>query len=207
MSSLHFTVLPTRAGVDMQIRVGGMGPLDQVSSGQLDSIREKSLLLNSKLLFLMKSKHISSNQSSLSAQTAPSTYPAVGGSIPSSYTKAAQTCALLPIAMLMATNYTHYLISSFVKFMALTWRVCLYDTFQYFHLFGQHLCIFLYNSLNMSGGFHQHPHPKLCRKVLYMMEQMYPNFTQNKGFLAYKGKADIFEDYISTRDVFLYYIR
>ena len=54
----------------MQIRACKFSPLGQVSSGEVDSVREKNLFLNCKLLFIMKSRQTSSDPSSPAACTA-----------------------------------------------------------------------------------------------------------------------------------------
>lgn len=52
----------------------------------------------------------------------------------------------------MAMNYAHYSISSFAKRIASIPRMCLYDIFQHFYLFGWHLGFLLYNVLNTTAN-------------------------------------------------------
>lgn len=153
----------------MQIRTSRVGPLGQVGSGQVDSIREKNLCVNCKLF-------IAHHEVQLRSLTAfgpkSSKYKPCRWWVNSIiiYKGFSNMCLLL-IDMLMVASSAYYNIFFYnAIFIALTPRKCLYNIFQDYHLFGWHLCISLNYVLNISSGFCQHAHPKFGRNVLALRE-------------------------------------
>jgi hypothetical protein len=130
----------------------------------------------------MKFRQISTDPSSLSAPAAPSTCPGDGGSIVSSYTKAAQTCPdYLPTCWWLLALLSIVIFFPYAEFIASVLRKCLYNIFQHCHLvFSWYLFIFLYYILNISAGFCQYSHCKFRREVLVWVKWVHSNVMHNE---------------------------